>query len=124
MGWKGKGKHPGGRPTKLTPEVITKLEQAFSMGCTDKEACLFADISMPALYNFQNRRPEFVERKELLKEKPMMKARSTVLKNLDDPEHAEWYLERKGRAEFSTRTEVPLSGELKVEIVRYTDLKD
>jgi hypothetical protein len=27
-----------GRPTKMTPETISKLEHAFSLGCSDLEA--------------------------------------------------------------------------------------
>lgn len=90
-----------GRPTVFTEEVLKKLEEAFSLGCTDKEACLLANISPASLYNYQNENPEFIERKELLKQDPILKARQTVIKALDDPEHAEWYLERKRKGEFS-----------------------
>ena len=95
-----------GRPTVVTPEVLAKLEQAFGMGCSDKEACLYAGISMDALYNYQNRRPDFAEWKALLKEKPVLKARNTVVTSLNDPEHAKWYLERKARSEFGREKEI------------------
>lgn len=96
-----------GRKTVMTPEIINKLEQAFSMGCSDLEACLYADIGKTTLYNYQNENPEFVERKEKLKEKLVLKARSVIADSLNkqDENTAKWYLERKAKNEFSTKVE-------------------
>ncbi len=99
-----------GRPTVVTPEVLAKLEHAFGIGCSDKEACLYAGISMDALYNYQNRRPDFGEWKALLKEKPVLKARSVVVNSLSDPETSKWYLERKTKGEFNARAALELTG--------------
>ena len=101
------GKKDTGRPTEMTPETIDKLEQAFSLGCGDKEACLFAGIGTSTLYSYQTKHPEFVERKELLKEKQVLKARSVITKAINDGDKdmAKWYLERKKKIEFSTRIE-------------------
>lgn len=101
----------GGRPTVMTPEVIRKLEDAFAMGCSDLEACLVADISKSTLYDYQVLHPEFVERKEKLKETPVLKARQTILDNLDDPNNAKWYLERKRKDEFSQQVNNKISGD-------------
>lgn len=79
---------PAGRPTKMTENTVKKLEEAFLMGCTDIEACLFADISKQTLYTFQEKNPEFVDRKEALKSNPVMKARKVVLKALDESDIA------------------------------------
>ena len=68
----------GGRPTKMTPETVSKLEQAYLIGCTDTEACLFADISRETLNKYQHKCPEFVDRKERLKSNPVMKARQAM----------------------------------------------
>ena len=97
----------GGRPTVMTDLTINKLEEAFLMGCSDLEACLFADISHQTLYNYQKENPDFVIRKEKLKENPILKARKSVINGLDnDPELSLKFLERKKKAEFSLRTEV------------------
>jgi hypothetical protein len=106
---KSKGEVSIGRPTVVNDTVIPKLVDAFSLGCTDEEACLYADIGMSTLYKYQEANPEFVERKKLLKQKPFLKARNTVIKHLDDPDHAEWYLERKGKNEFGMKTAVEYS---------------
>ena len=99
---------PTGRPTKLTPETIDKLRTAFLMGCSDVEACLFADISKTALYNYQQKHPEFVDKKEQWKEQLALKARIVIADALNnkDENTAKWYLERKKKNEFGTRTEI------------------
>lgn len=96
----------GGRPTVMTPEVLAKLEEVFAIGGTDMEAIFYADISKDALYDYQNKHPEFTERKEKLKERPVLKARQTVVKALENPHDAQWYLERKRKNEFANRTEL------------------
>lgn len=99
---------PRGRPTEMTPEKILLLEQAFSLGCSDLEACLHADIGKTTLYNFQQKHPEFAERKAMLKDKLVLKARTVIADALNkkDKETAKWYLEKKKKDEFGNRTEI------------------
>ena len=97
---------PAGRPTKFTKIVIQKLEEAFLLGCSDLEACLVADVSKTALYNYQTAHPEFVERKEALKKTPIYQARKCVVDECKtNPDLALKYLERKNKKEFSLRQE-------------------
>lgn len=99
-------KNPLGRPTVMTTETINKLETAFALGCSDIEACFYADISRTALTDYQRGHPDFTDRKELLKSKPIMAARQSVVKGLkDDPDLALKFLERKVKGEFSLRVE-------------------
>ena len=95
-----------GRPTIMTPETISKLEEVFAIGGSDEEACFYANIGKSTLYNYQQENPEFVERKEALKQRPVLKARQTIVKSLDNPEDARWFLARKMKKEFSERQEV------------------
>ena len=99
--------NPVGRPTVVTPDVVDKLEYAFSIGCTDIEACLHANISRATLYNYQNANPDFLDRKEELKETLVLKARKVVSDSIDkdDKGMSQWYLERKKKSEFSVRQE-------------------
>ncbi len=94
------------RPTVMTPETIAKLEEAFAWGCTDVEACLWANIAEKTLYLYQEKHPEFIQRKEALKETPVLDSRMTVSRAVKrDPDMAMKYLERKKKGEFSTRAE-------------------
>lgn len=99
--------NPVGRPTVLTPEAIRKLTEAFALGCTDLEACYYADISKSTLYDYQKENPEFLELKEKLKERPILQARQSVIKAMvDDGDLALKFLERKKKDEFSLRQEL------------------
>lgn len=92
-----------GRKTVMTDLVLGKLEYAFSMGCTDLEACLHADIHPDTLYEYQRKNPEFSERKKMLKTKLIFKARETIAKNMDDPKIAKWFLEKSLPHEFGAK---------------------
>lgn len=100
-------KRKGGRPSSITEVVLKKLEEAFALGCTDREAALLADITPATMYNYQTRNPEFVERKEVLRQSPILLARRTVVEALSgDPYLALKYLERKRKDEFGLRQEM------------------
>lgn len=102
-----KGKSGAGRPTVMTTDIINKLEEAFALGCSDLEACFYANISATALYDYQRANPEFTQRKAILKEKTIFKARAIIEKAIDegDKDMAKWFLERKKKDEFSTKSE-------------------
>lgn len=101
-----KKKSNAGRPTVMTAEAIRKLEEAFALGCSDLEACYYADIGKSALYDYQEKHPEFVERKESLKQRPVLMARQSVVKDLgNNSDLALKFLERKVKDEFSIRRE-------------------
>lgn len=98
-------KNKGGRPHKMTESVVNKLEEAFAMDCSISEACVHADISRQAFYNWKEKNPKLFDRFELLRSRPFLKARRTIVAHLDDPDYAFKYMERKKRKEFSTRIE-------------------
>lgn len=106
----------GGRPTKMTDKTLAKLEEAFLMGCPDTEACLWADINPSTLYHYQEKHPEFIQRKEALRHKPALTARKNITQAIEegDLDRSAWYLERKAKDEFGKGAEVTLkpSGEI------------
>lgn len=102
-------KSRGGRPTVMTPEVIGKLEYVFGLGGSDREATFYAGINLDTLYEYQKRNPDFTERKEALKNRPVLKARETVVNSLNKPQHAEWYLEKRQRDEFGASRSIEVS---------------
>lgn len=94
-----------GRPTVMTEAMIGKLELLFAQGLSDREACLIADISPSTLYDYCTENPDFAERKELLKDKPKIKAKLNVAEAIEnkDIDMSKWYLERKAKEEFSAK---------------------
>lgn len=91
----------------MTPETIAKLEEAFLNGATDKEAIFQADISSATFYNYCEKNPDFVERKESLKDQVKYRARRNIVKAIEEGDKtlSQWYLERKVKGEFAQRTE-------------------
>ena len=91
---------------KKEDDVVLKLEQAFAIGANDEEACFYADISESALYEYQKKKPEFLERKKLLKNRPVLVAKQTVVNDMaKNVETAKWYLVKKV-PEFGDHQEV------------------
>src|SRR3990167_2262638 len=106
------GKNPVGRPSSFTPEVVMKLEQVFAIDGSVEEACSYADISRNTFYEYLKVHPEFSDRIDELRQRPVLKARQTIVKSLDDPNHAFRYVERKRKAEFGNSLE--LKGKLTI----------
>ena len=99
-----------GRKSVMTPLTLQKLEYAFRLGCSDREACVEATIAPQTLYNYQTSNPEFLEQKEVWKCDPILKARKTVVAHLEqDPNLAMKFLEKKLPEEFGTKKETVVS---------------
>lgn len=98
-----------GRPCGVTPEKLNKLEHGFMLGLNDSECCLYADISSSAFYRYLEKNPKFREKKELLKKKPLLKAKMNVNELLDQGDEitTRWYLEKRSD-EFSSKHDVTL----------------
>lgn len=96
--------------SKLTPENIEELESRFRNGATILEA--IDGIMAESTYH-ENRKNnvEFAARMELAKDYITEIARGVVAKKvkLGDTETAKWWLERRNKKQFSSRTE--LTGE-------------
>lgn len=72
-----------GRPSVWEDgKTLQKMEEAFSWGCSDAEACLYAEIAPATLYNYCKKHPEFLERKEQLKRNPLLLARHSRNKGM------------------------------------------
>lgn len=94
-----------GRPLLMTPKIVANLIAAFSNSLTDDEACMYCDISKNTLYRFIERNPHFWNQKEILKQKPNIKAKLNKIAAINwwDKAESGWWLERKAKDEFSTK---------------------
>ena len=97
------------RPTKLDNITVKKLEDAFVLGATVKEACFNANISKQTYYNWIGENPELLDRFEILQQSPVLKARKCVVKEIEhNPTLAMRYLEKKLKTEFPESKESEL----------------
>jgi len=97
-----------GRPTVITPEVVSKLTEAFKLDVTVEEACLYAGISKDTYYRKLKEDEEFSDEMERSRMYVTMLARRSVITHMEkDGTLALKYLERKRREEFSLQFKQP-----------------
>lgn len=99
-----------GRPTVMTADVRLKIEQVAALDGSVEEMALYAGIHRSTLYRWLQDDEELRDRIEELREKPVLKARQTVVGALDNPEHAFRYLERKRAKEFMPQAKLNHGG--------------
>ena len=102
---------PVGRPSKMTPEAIAKLEFAFCKGFTDQQASDYVSIDISTLYDYCKKHPEFSHKKEKLKRTPNLTAKINLVEAMDNEDmtikmnSSRFWAERKMKDEFSLRVE-------------------
>lgn len=103
-----KKKKKMGRPIRITPLVVQKLEEAASVDASIAEMCFHADIAKNTYYAAIKRDKHLLNRLDALRQKPALQARLTLCKAMakDNVEASKWYLERKRKPEFAQRQEV------------------
>jgi hypothetical protein len=118
-------KDKGGRPTVMTPDTVNKLEYAFSIGASAEEATHYAGISRNTFYEWLKRNPQYQDRIDDLRMKPVLKARVTLFNSLNDPHHAKWYLKKKRIEEFGDQLDLTSGGNpLKGTTIVFKDFSD
>lgn len=122
----GKPKKTGPKePSKFNEECIKKLEQAFSIGCNVTEACLYANITPGCFYINAPKGSELFINFLKLQDRPILKARQTVVNGLDDVDTAFRYLKAKRKDEFSERIESTGAngGAIEINLERKNEIK-
>jgi hypothetical protein len=77
-------KHPGGRPTKMTPETIKKLEDVFMVNGSVVNACFMAGITTNTFYNYLKENPEYSDRIKALREMVALSAKRTLAQGVKE----------------------------------------
>ena len=101
-----------GRPSVRTPDVRDRLLDAFGYGATKGEACAYAGITPPTLDAWLEDEPALQEEVDKKRELVLLRARQAVVKNLDEPNFALRFLERKRPEEFGATQKVHHTGEV------------
>jgi hypothetical protein len=92
-----------GRPTVMTEIVVQKLEKALREGFSVDMACHLSGISRSTYYSHLDSNAEFSYKMELAQEWVTQRAKQVVATSIEagDLKAAQWWLERKARAEFA-----------------------
>lgn len=99
-----------GRPTKLDDEVRRKIEEAAALDASVEEIAFYAGVHRATLHRWLQEDEGLRDRIQELRERPILKARQTITKALDDPNYAFKYLERKKRKEFGANVDLTTDG--------------
>lgn len=115
-------KSNAGRPTVMTKDTLQLLREAFTWGCTDTEACCYADISTSTLYNYCEDNPEYLELKNKLKDMPVMKAKKIQFDELEKNSisQANRVIDRKEGSKVKQEITGPDGGPVQVADVSFT----
>ena len=100
-----------GSNTKLTPDNRVKLEQAAAIDASVEEMAYYCDVSRQTIYNWLENNKELFDKIERLRNKPILTARQRVIKDLNTPEGARWFLSknRRAREDFGEHATVDLT---------------
>ena len=96
-----------GRPTVITDTVLRKLREAFLMGMSDREACIYSGIGESTLYDYQRENEAFSEQKRAWKSNNSLQAKRNISEKImsGDIEVSKWWLQRRNKSEFSLSLE-------------------
>lgn len=94
-----------GRPSKITPEVVRKLEASFQWDLSVSEACALAGISRSTYYGYLRTHEEFSHKIARAQAYPIVLARQTVLQQIKagDGRLALRFLERREPERYGLR---------------------
>lgn len=121
-----KKKETRGRKTVWTPLLCQKIETGAAYDFNDSQLAEYAGISRETLYKKFREDPAFSDRIDSLRERPMLKAKESMVNALGDPNFALKYAERRAKKEFAIRTEHtgPEGAPLVITPVNYADLAE
>lgn len=103
-------KHVGGRPTKLTNEVVEKLESILKIGGTVEESCSYAGINKTSYYSWLKADESFSTKMEAAQHFSDVAAKNVVVDQIvkhKDVATSKWWLEKR---EFKQGPQVAVAG--------------
>lgn len=118
---KRKTPNPNWRPTKKTPWLVKKLEEAFKLDSTITEACLFAWITRETYYNWIEHDEDFSDKMDLAKLNPYLKAKKTLINAAwEDYKPAVEFLKRRDK-KYRDKQEIDEETTLTIKTINYKD---
>jgi len=83
--------------TKLTPDVVRKLKEAFAIGATIEQACYYAEISKTTYYKWVDENPKLSYEFSEMRAKLPLAAKANIanaIQTLKDIGLSKWLVER------------------------------
>lgn len=104
----------GKKMTKLTPEVVTKLKEAFAIGATISQACYYAEIAESTYYDWVKKNEVLSEEFATMRSKLPLAAKHNIAQAIHNRDLglSRWMLERKEVDEYGERLKIEHSGNI------------
>ena len=103
-------KHPGGRPSKYTPEVIERICYSLSQGNTRTTAATCAGVSRDTFHHWMNEFSDFSDAIKRAEEQAVEHYVNVIHAASGQTwQAAAWYLERRRPADFSKQDKVDIT---------------
>ena len=111
------------RPTKYNDEVVTRITHALRAGNTRRASCAYAGISQDTFASWLKSNPHFSDAIEKAEGDAEVRNVAIIQRAADTTwQAAAWWLERKHKAEWSSRVEqTGADGSPVKVIVEYSD---
>lgn len=115
-----------GRPSKITPSIVRKLEEAFQHGSTVTEACFFSGISRETYYAHYKVDVQFSDRINRSRSWLIMKAKHNIASAIleGDLKSSAWLLEKSLNPIIPNEEEIPPEAEITDMPLRKAALED
>ena len=94
--------------SKMTPEVINKLKEAFAIDPTIKDACAYAEIGETTYYRWMEENPVLREELERMRSRLPLKSHQNIASHIHqgDVGLSKWYLERRRPELFAEKLKI------------------
>jgi hypothetical protein len=103
-------KHPGGRPSKYTAEVVDRICYSLSQGNTRTTAATCAGVSMSTFHAWLNEFSEFSEAIKRAEEQAVEHYVNVIhTASTQTWQAAAWYLERRRKEDFGKQDKVDIT---------------
>lgn len=105
---KTKKKNKAGRPPKVDTVVVSKLIAGFNNGFNIEECCSYSGISKDTYYKWIKKNKRFAYDMDVAQQAIGKHSKKVITESIlnGDVKAAQWWLERRQRKDFATRSEV------------------
>ena len=102
--------------TKGRPEKIKKLNEAFAIDASIKNACAYAGITTQTYYTWIKEIPNLSDEFDSMRAQLPLKSHQIIATRLhsNDVDLAKWYLERRVPEQFSPQSKIQHTGAIPV----------
>lgn len=103
-------------------KILEALKPYLQLGYSVNRACILAQITNSTIWTWIEREPELRVKIRSWQNMVSAKSREVIVKSIqaNNKEDAKWWLERREKKSFSTRTETKQEGAVKVDLSEET----